>query len=158
MSFKPPSSLPSGPFAGAAALTALIAGTVEMEVDSESPIPSMAPPQHQLQDETGPSNSPECYPSQVFMGTPISQPNPPGPSTTQIQNLDGTVTTLMLASDTLASRAGTLPPHKPSPGKKLPKKVPLPENSDLSVFDILNTFHCHWFLSVDSLRAQALLA
>jgi hypothetical protein len=36
--------------------------------------------------------------------------------------------------------------------------VPLHENSDLSLFDILNIFHCHWFLSVDSLRAQALLA
>jgi hypothetical protein len=32
------------------------------------------------------------------------------------------------------------------------------ENSDLSVFNILNIFHCHRFLSVDSLRAQALLA
>jgi hypothetical protein len=29
---------------------------------------------------------------------------------------------------------------------------------DLSIFDILNTFHHCWFLSVDSLRAQALLA
>jgi rubrerythrin len=68
----------------------------------------------------------------------------------------------MPAMGTLAGRAG----HPPSsryfpPRKKLAKKAPLYENLDLSVytvFDILNLFHCCWFLSVDSLRVQALLA
>jgi hypothetical protein len=39
-----------------------------------------------------------------------------------------------------------------------PKKKALPENMELSVFDILNIFHHHWFLSQDHLRAQALSA
>jgi hypothetical protein len=45
-----------------------------------------------------------------------------------------------------------------SPGKKLPKKRALTESTDLSVFDILNTFQHCWFLSLDHLRAQALSA
>jgi hypothetical protein len=39
-----------------------------------------------------------------------------------------------------------------------PKKKALPENMELSIFNILNIFQCHWFLSRDHLRAQALLA
>jgi hypothetical protein len=39
-----------------------------------------------------------------------------------------------------------------------PKKKALSENLDLSMFDVLNIFHHCWFLSVDSLRAQALSA
>jgi hypothetical protein len=35
----------------------------------------------------------------------------------------------------------------------LPKKRALTESMDLSMFDILNTFQCHWFLSLDHLRA-----
>jgi hypothetical protein len=61
--------------------------------------------------------------------------------------------------DTLAS--GTEPSLEPCyfpPGKKLAKKKTLSGDDELSVFDILNTFHCHWFLSVDNLRANALLA
>jgi hypothetical protein len=34
----------------------------------------------------------------------------------------------------------------------------IPGNSELSIFDILNIFCCHWFLSVDHLRANTLLA
>jgi hypothetical protein len=34
----------------------------------------------------------------------------------------------------------------------------LTEATDLSMFDILNIFQCCWFLSVDHLRTQALLA
>jgi hypothetical protein len=44
------------------------------------------------------------------------------------------------------------------PGEKLLKKKALSEVSELSIFDILNTFQCCWFLSVAHLRAQALLA
>jgi hypothetical protein len=43
-------------------------------------------------------------------------------------------------------------------GAKQVGKRSLSGNVDLSVFDILNTFCCHWFLSMDHLRAQALLA
>jgi hypothetical protein len=60
----------------------------------------------------------------------------------------------MLAMGTLASRAGTTSPLCYFPlGKKLLKKKALSEIMDLSVFDILNIFHCHWFLSLDHLRA-----
>jgi hypothetical protein len=132
----------------------------EISMDIEPPIPSMDPPQlSQLQDEAGPSNSPKFYWTLVFMGTPISQPTPPGPTTTHIVNVDGLVTTQMLTMGTLASRAGTPPsPHFFPPGEKLAKKKALPENMDLSMFDILNIFWCHWFLSLDHLRAQALSA
>jgi hypothetical protein len=88
------------------------------------------------------------------MGTPVSQPTSSGPKTTWFKNPDGTMTTQMLAMDTLAGRAGTLsPPHYFPPGEKLPKKRALSENVDLSMFDILNIFQCCWFLSVGQLRA-----
>jgi hypothetical protein len=46
-------------------------------MDLDTPIPSMAPPQlSQLQDESGPSNSPEFYLCQVFMGTPLPLTTP----------------------------------------------------------------------------------
>jgi hypothetical protein len=38
-----------------------------------------------------------------------------------------------------------------------PKKKPLPENTELSVFNILNIFHHCWFLSQDHLRAQVVM-
>jgi hypothetical protein len=88
------------------------------------------------------------------MGTPVSQPTPPGPSTIWIQNPDGMVSFLMLTP--LASRAGTPPPPEPvPPGDKPRRKKALPGDSELSIFDILNTFRCCWFLSVAHLRAQA---
>jgi hypothetical protein len=43
-------------------------------------------------------------------------------------------------------------------GAKQVGKRSLSGNLDLSVFDILNSFHHHWFLSMDYLRAQALSA
>jgi hypothetical protein len=43
-------------------------------------------------------------------------------------------------------------------GKKLAREGTLSEAMELSMFDILNIFWCHWFLSVGHLRAQALLA
>jgi hypothetical protein len=113
-----------------------------------------------LLDEPGPSNSPKFYWPPVFTGIPISQPNPPGLKTTQIQNPDGTVTMQTLDMDTLTCEAGSLPPlpHYFPLGKKLQKKRALPEDSELSIFNILNIFQCHWFLSVAHLWAQALLA
>jgi hypothetical protein len=65
----------------------------------------------------------------------------------------------MPAMDTLAGRAD-IPPmyHDFPPGKKLARKGTLTKAVELSMFDILNAFQCHWFLSVEHLRAQALLA
>jgi hypothetical protein len=37
-------------------------------------------------------------------------------------------------------------------------KWSLSGNTELSVFDILNIFHCQWFLSTNHLKAQACLA
>jgi hypothetical protein len=86
------------------------------------------------------------------MGTPISQPTPPG----FVHTPRGYLTTQTLTLDTLASGAGTPPsPWYFPPRKKLPKKKALSEVLELSVFDILNTFQHHWFLSVAHLRAQA---
>jgi hypothetical protein len=115
----------------------------EIAMDFESTVPSTDPPQPlQLQEEAGPSNSPEFSP-QVFMGTPFSLPTIPQTP----------------AMDTLARGAETdpLPRHFP-PGAKLAKKQALSKHTDLSMFDILNIFRCHWFLSVGHLWAQALLA
>jgi hypothetical protein len=92
-------------------------------------------------DESGPSKSPEFYQDLVFTGTPIPLP------------------TSMLAMGTLAGRAEIPPtPCYFPPRKKLAKKGTLTEAMELSVFDTLNVFQCYWFLSVDHLRAQALLA
>jgi hypothetical protein len=109
-----------------------------------APIPSMDPLLHspmQL-DEPGPSQFPWILPLLVFMGTPISQPTIETP-----------------AMGTLAGGAETeLPPCYFPPRAKLVKKHALTEHVKLSIFDILNTFWCCWFLSVSHLQAQALLA
>jgi hypothetical protein len=93
------------------------------------------------------------------MGTPISQLIPHNTVTTRVKSPGGTMSVLTPTLDTLASGAGTPPSycHFP-PEKKLPKKKALSESMDLSMFDILNTFHHHWFLLGDHLRAQALSA
>jgi hypothetical protein len=125
-----------------------------------TPTSTMAPLQHDLMllDECGPSNSPNLY-HEVFMGTPISQPTPHDTVTTRVKNLGGTTFMPMPTLDTLAYRAETPPPYHHFPlGSKLLKKKALSKSMDLSMFDILNTFHCHWFLSGNHLRAQALLA
>jgi hypothetical protein len=58
-----------------------------------------------------------------------------------------------------SNRAGRdPPPSRPPPVGKPAKKKAITGDSDLSMFNILNTFHCHWFLSKKHLRAQALLA
>jgi hypothetical protein len=111
-----------------------------------------------LLNEPSPSQFPQILPP-VFTGTPISQPNPPGPRTVWIENLDGSVTMKTLAMDTMAGRAGSPPPPCFFPlGSKLPKKRALSENIELSMFDILNIFWHHWFLSAGHLQAQALSA
>ncbi|KAH9956650.1 hypothetical protein BGW80DRAFT_1466263 [Lactifluus volemus] len=117
------------------------------------PSPSVAPPRpltgtqllleplSRPQDEIGPSNSHEFSPSRVFTETPVSQP---------IQTP---------ALDTLAGGAEpSLEPRYFPPGKRLAKKKALSGDDELSIFDILNTFRHHWFLSVDNLRANALSA
>jgi hypothetical protein len=118
-----------------------------ISMDIDPTIPSMEPPQPLLlQEEDGPSNSPEFLPPPaVFTGTPLSQPTPPGFVCTP----EGYLTMQMLTKDTLASGAGNPPsPKYFPPGKKLLKKALLHENSDLSVFNVLNIFCCCWFLSV----------
>ncbi|KAH9952743.1 hypothetical protein BGW80DRAFT_1259880 [Lactifluus volemus] len=111
------------------------------------PSPSVAPPRPPLkplsrpQDEIGPSNSHEFSPSRVFTETPVSQP-------IQTPALD------MLAGGAEPS----LEPRYFPPGKKLAKKKALSGDDKLFIFDILNTFRRHWFLSVDNLWANALSA
>jgi hypothetical protein len=47
------------------------------DMDLDTPIPSMAPPQPlQLQDKSGPSNSPKFYLRRVFTGTPLPSTTP----------------------------------------------------------------------------------
>jgi hypothetical protein len=132
------------------------------DMDLDTPIPSMAPPQPlQLQDESGPSNSPKFYLPRVFTGTPL-------PSTTLTAGppTDTATAGRVLTTEWLAAHRemwegvnwafwGT-PPYLIKAGP--PKKKALPENTELSIFDILNIFHCCWFLSWDHLRAQALSA
>jgi hypothetical protein len=52
----------------------------------------------------------------------------------------------------------TLDPSQVPIGSKLAKKRSLLGHAKPSVFDILNTFQCHWFISVDHLRTAVLLA
>jgi 5-methylcytosine-specific restriction endonuclease McrA len=93
------------------------------------------------QDESGPANSHEFYPPQVFTGTPISQPT----STPTMDTLDG-------GAEPLPSTR-----YFP-PGKRLAKKKALTVDAELSIFDIYNIFRRRWFLSVDHLKANALSA
>jgi hypothetical protein len=129
-------------------------------MDVEPSNPPLDPPQpsQPLEVPVGPSNSPEFSP-QVFTETPISQPQQRFQVHQIFRGPGGIETKVPIAMDTLVMEAGTPPsPQFFPPGKKLPKKKALSESSDLSIFNILNIFHCCWFLSVNSLRAQALSA
>ena len=132
---------------------------IAMDMDFDDPVSSTANLQHHLiiHFNLGPANSSEFSPS-VFTGTLISQPTPSS-VTTCVTNMDRSVTTTTLVINTLASRAETIP---------FPCYFPLRRNLHqrrhflkIQIFpylNILNTFYHCWFLSVDSLRAQALLA
>jgi hypothetical protein len=129
-----------------------------MDVELSNPPLDPPLPSQPLKVPVGPANSPEFSP-QVFMETPISQPRQKFQVHQIFRGPGGIKMKVPIIMDTLVTEAGTPPsPRFFSPGKKLPKKKVLSESSDLSVFDILNIFHHRWFLSVDSLRAQALLA
>jgi hypothetical protein len=52
----------------------------------------------------------------------------------------------------------TLDPSQVPIGSKLAKKQSIPGHAEPSIFDILNTFRCHWFISVDHLRTAVLSA
>jgi hypothetical protein len=55
---------------------------------------------------------------------------------------------------TVSAAGGAAPPLSPCDvplGAKPVGKRTIPGNLELSVFDILNIFCCHWFLSVDTL-------
>jgi hypothetical protein len=115
------------------------------DMDLDTPIPSMAPPQLlQLQDESGASNSPKFYPQRVFTGTPL-------PLTTLTAGLpaDTAMASGVSTAEWLAAHREmweevnqAFPGNPPYPIKVgPPKKKALPENTELSVFNILNTFH-----------------
>jgi hypothetical protein len=131
-------------------------------MDLNTPIPSMAPPQPlQLQDESGPSNSPEFYPQQVFMGTPLPSTTLTAelPADTAMASRVSTAEWLAACRETWEGVNWAFQGNPPYPIKVGPsKKKALAENTELSVFNILNIFHHHWFLSRDHLRAQALSA
>jgi hypothetical protein len=100
-------------------------------------------------------------PKFMLLGTPATQAFTPEFSipTGVIKEPTVTLPTPTPTEPTLAS--GAQQPVDPcnSPlGAKQVGERSLSGNVDLSMFDILNTFHHHWFLSVDHLRAQALSA
>jgi hypothetical protein len=169
-------SLPSSPtpFNDAASSTALnqsddfshaLQACIQAQLDNmdlNTPTPSVAPPQLlQLQDKSGPSNSPKFYQPRVFMGTPLPLTTLTAGLPADTATASGVLTTKWLAAcremwEGVNWAFPGNPPYLIKMGP--PKKKALPENIELSIFNILNIFHCHWFLSQDHLRAQALLA
>jgi hypothetical protein len=88
-----------------------------------------------------PSHSQEFSPSQVFNETssPTPTPTPAGVNPAR-------------------EAPPTLDPSQVPIRSRPAKKQSLPGHAKLSVFDILNTFRCCWFVSVDHLRTAVLLA
>jgi hypothetical protein len=75
----------------------------------------------------------------VFTGTPIS-PAPHGSGFDQmVKNLDSSTSYITVAS---GDSMGRDPPSGPPPVGKPVKKKAISGDSDLSMFDILNIFHC----------------
>jgi hypothetical protein len=87
------------------------------------------------------SHSQEFSPSQVFNETspPMPTPTPTG-------------------VNPVREAPPTLDPSQVPTRSKLAKKQSLLGHAKLSVFDILNTFQCCWFISTDHLRTAVLLA
>jgi hypothetical protein len=102
--------------------------------------PSVVPPEpSSSQVEAGTTNSQSLF--MLFCtGTPISQPNTPNPEPTGTPTGEGQV--------------GMTPRAK---GKTLTQRA-LSVADELSVFNIHNIFHHHWFLSWDHLMANITLA
>jgi hypothetical protein len=88
-----------------------------------------------------PSHSQEFSPSQVFNETssPMPTPTPTGVNPAR-------------------EAPPTLDPSQVPIGSRPAKKRSLLGHAKLSVFDILNTFRCHWFVSTDHLRTTVLSA
>jgi hypothetical protein len=107
----------------------------ELDLYSE-PLPSSLTRQQELS-----SHSQEFSPSQVFNETssPMSTPTPTG---------------VIPAGEATP----TLDPSQVPIRSRPAKKWSLLGHAELSVFDILNTFHHHWFVSTDHLRTTVLLA
>jgi hypothetical protein len=94
-----------------------------------------------LQGEAGTTNS--QTPFTLFCSeTPISQPISPTPK--------------VRGEQTGTGKAGMTPRAKGTKKPSTPKALSVGDK--LSVFDIHNTFRCHWFLSRDHLMANAILA
>jgi hypothetical protein len=108
---------------------------VELDLYSE-PLPSSLTRQQEPS-----SHSQEFSPSQVFNETSSPTPTP-------------TPTGVTPAGEAIP----TLDPSQVPVRSKLVKKHSLPGHAELSMFDILNTFHCCWFISTDHLRTAVLLA
>jgi hypothetical protein len=87
------------------------------------------------------SHSQEFSPSQVFNETSSPMPTPTPTGVTPVREAPP-----------------TLDPSQVPIGSKLAKKWSLPGHAKLSVFDILNTFQCCWFISTDHLRTTVLSA
>jgi hypothetical protein len=104
--------------------------------DEEEPLPSSLTGWQDLS-----PHSQEFSPTRVFNKTPST---PPTPTPTGVTPVRG-------ASPTLDSSQVPL-------RSKLAKKRSLLRHAELSVFDILNTFWHHWFISVDHLRTTVLSA
>jgi hypothetical protein len=107
----------------------------EMDLDME-PLPSSLTGQQEP-----PSHSQEFSPLQIFNETSSPMPTPTPTGVTPVREVPP-----------------TLDPSQVPIGSKLAKKQSLLGHAKLSVFDILNTFQCHWFVSTDHLRTTVLSA
>jgi hypothetical protein len=107
------------------------------------------------EDVTPPTwRAPQPLPTLSLLGTPAVQVFAPEFSIPTV-----TLPTPTPAKPSLAGGAQQpIDPCNVPLGAKQVGKRSLSGNVGLSIFDILNTFHCCWFLSVDHLRAQALSA
>jgi hypothetical protein len=122
-------------------IEALLQAALVPQAINPPPTPSVAPPwPSSLQGKAGNSNSQTSLPP-FCSETPISQPISPTPEVHSVKSGMG--------------EAGTTPRAK---GKKPSTPWALSAAAELSVFDIHNIFHCHWFLSRDHLVANTILA
>jgi hypothetical protein len=109
----------------------------EMDFDTEEPLPSSLT----RQQEPPSLQSHEFSPTWVFNETPSPTPTP-------------TPTRVILVREVPPA----LDPSKVPIRSRLAKKRSLLGHAKLSVFNILNTFHHHWFVSMDHLRTAVLSA
>jgi hypothetical protein len=112
-----------------------LSGTMDLD-EPTSPVESPPPSWHQ---DPLPTHPQEFSPPRVFNEAPLSPLTPTDMPSTR-------------------GATPTLDPSQVPIGSKLAKKRTLPGHAELSVFDILNTFRCRWFVSTDHLRTAVLSA